>query len=62
MPLLADLYGFLLVLFPVDFLAFLPGILYDHLYMLRIHSVQYIEEEFPIYLPAFRELVWEISH
>ena len=53
MPLLGDGDGFLLILFPVDFIALVGGILYDHLYMLGMYGVQHIEEEVPIYLPTF---------
>ena len=53
MPLLGDGDGFLLILFPVDFIALVGGILYDHLYVLGMYGVQHIEEEVPIYLPTF---------
>jgi hypothetical protein len=53
MPLLGDGDGFLLILFPVDFIALVGGILYDHLYMLGMYRVQYIEEELPINLATF---------
>ena len=53
MPLLGVGDSFLLILFPVDFLALVGGILYDHLDVLGMYSVQNIEEEVPIYLPTF---------
>ena len=53
MPLLGYGDGFLLILFTVDFMALVVGILYDHLYMLGMYRVQYIEEELPINLATF---------
>ena len=53
MPLLGYGDGFLLILFTLDFMALVVGILYDHLYMLGMYRVQYIEEELPINLATF---------